>query len=340
MAKEKGFMMKNRFGQEADIYLSVVIPVYQADQILRVLCERVVQSVRAITERYEIIFIDDGSTDDSWRIMNYLAEENSNVLSVRLSRNFGHHYAIAAGLDISQGQWTVVMDCDLQDRPEDIKNLLNVALPGYDIVLARRLQRNDFFIKRLCSKLFYFIFGLLSGYRLDYSVGAFRIMNRAAVNAICAMRESSRMFAGIVNWVGFKTGYVDVEHSSRYQGTSSYNMRKSLKLALDGIISFSNRPLYIFIAIGITMSMLALSYGIYLLFLYFFVHEFGISGWLSIITLNAFLGGLVLFNLGIIGIYIGRIYDETKRRPLYIIQSIYNSKQKDAEKAPPCNDLK
>ncbi|MFC1850766.1 glycosyltransferase family 2 protein [candidate division CSSED10-310 bacterium] len=308
--------------ENKDISLSLVIPVYKAAQIIPVLCERLNSTLATITDKYEIILIDDRSPDDSWPVLLEMTEKYDHLTAVRLSRNFGQHYAISAGLDLSHGEWVVVMDCDLQDQPEDIPRLLEEARSGHDIVYVRRMNCKHNTIKQFFSRLFYKIFAILSGMRIENSVGTFRIMSRAVVDALCSMKETYRLFGGMVEWVGFNTAVIDLEHGHRFSGRSSYTMKRLFKLAFDGTISFSNRPLYFSVTIGAVISFLSALYGSYLLFYYFFIGVFGVYGWLSIMTLISFLGGLILLNLGVIGIYIGRIYDQTKGRPIYIIDRI------------------
>jgi glycosyltransferase involved in cell wall biosynthesis len=309
-------------GQRERAFLSVVIPVYRAEKILPELCRRLIAVMDSFERPYEIVLIDDRSPDGSWEVVREIARRTPAIIGVRLSRNFGQHYAITAGLDLVSGEWTVIMDCDLQDAPEEIPALLLAAEKGCDIVLARRAQRQDGLRKRIVSRVFYSLFNLMSGYRMDPTVGSFRIMRQSVVEAYRAMRETSRLFGGMIQWLGFATGYIDVKHSSRYEGGSTYNFRSMMKLAMDGMIAFSNRPLYFSIGIGILMSFLSSGFGAALVIRYFFGQRAGVAGWLSLITLTTFIGGLILLNLGILGIYIGRIYDQTKGRPLYVVDEV------------------
>jgi len=279
-------------------------------------------ALAATARDYEIILVDDRSPDRCWDVMKELADQYPQLVAVRLSRNFGQHYALTAGLDIARGDWTVVMDCDLQDQPEDIPRLLAAAEQGYDIVLARRRMRNDTLFKTVLSRLFYWMFNILSGYRLDPAVGSFRIMRRQVVEAYRQMREAPRLFGGMIEWLGFATSYVDVDRAPRYDGHSSYNLAALARLSIEGIVSFSNRPLYLSIMAGILISILSGGFGTFLLVRYFLHPLIGVPGWLSTITLTAFLGGFILLNLGILGIYVGRIYDQTKARPLYVIDRV------------------
>lgn len=302
--------------------ISVVIPVYRAERILPVLCERLTASLDALHRRYEVVLVDDRSPDRSWEVMRQMVGRYAGIVAVRLSRNFGQHYAITAGLDLVRGEWTVIMDCDLQDQPEEIPRLLASAEGGYDIVLARRTQRGDKHHRGVLSRLFYATFNFLSGYRLDPAVGSFRIMRRNVVEAYRSMREVSRLFGGMIEWLGFETKYVDVEHAPRYEGKSSYNIRSMMHLALDGMIAFSNRPLHLSIGVGILMSFLSAGFGFALIIRFLLDPRIAVPGWLSTVTLTTFIGGLILLNLGILGIYVGRIYDQTKGRPIYVVDQI------------------
>ena len=309
------------------IVLSIVIPVYRAERILRVLGERLTKTLSASGQTYEIILVDDRSPDGSWRVIEEMVKILPGIIAVRLSRNFGQHYAITAGLDLARGEWVAVMDCDLQDQPEDIPRLLAKAHEGFDIVLARRTARRDSLYKRVVSQAFYYVFRLLSGYQMDSSVGTFRIIRHSVVEAFRNMREQSRLFGGMIQWLGFQTAYVDVEHAPRRDGTSSYNFRSLMALAIDGIVAFSNRPLYLSITVGFLMSFLSGAYGAFLIVRFLIDPRIGVAGWLSEITMTAFIGGLILLNLGMLGIYIGRIYDQTKGRPLYVIDQIITERQ-------------
>lgn len=298
-----------------------MVPVYRSERILPALCRRLTAALTKLGRSYEIILVDDRSPDGSWQALRELTTAYPNVLAIRLSRNFGQHYAITAGLDRARGDWIVVMDCDLQDQPEEIARLLEAAAGGYDIVLARRQtaagRRN-----RIFSRLFYRIFNLLSGYRMDPSVGTFRIMRRHVVDAFREMRETGRLFGGMVEWLGFNTAFVEVAYAPRAEGRSSYTLRSLTKLAMDGIFAFSNRPLYFSIAAGVFVSLAAVAFGTWLVIRYLLDPRFALPGWASEITMTAFMGGLILMNLGIIGIYIGRIHDQTKGRPLYIVDRV------------------
>lgn len=303
--------------------ISVVSPVYKAERILPALCERLTAVLDRIAPEHEIILVCDGSPDRSWEVMQQLVHRYPRLTAVNLSRNFGQHYATTAGMDLARGEWTVVMDCDLQDPPEEIPRLLDKAREGFDMVLARRRNRRHGWWKRQTSRLYYRVFSALSGFEVDPAVGSFRIMHRNVVDGFCSMREAYRNFAGLIEWLGFKAAHVDVEHAERYEGRTSYNLRRLVKMALDGIISFSNRPLYIAVALGLGLSALSALYGTFLIVRYLIdPAAYNVAGWLSTMTAGAFVGGLILLNQGVLGIYLGRLYNQAKGRPLYVVDKV------------------
>jgi dolichol-phosphate mannosyltransferase len=313
-------------------FVSVVIPVYRAEKILPVLCQRLDAALSSIADDYEMILVDDRSPDGSWPVLESLTRRYSKLVAVRLSRNFGQPYATTAGLDMARGEWTVVMDCDLQDRPEDIAKLLQKANDGYDVVLARRIEKKHTILQRMGSYVFWKLFGLLSGYRVDSSIGSFRVMHRSVVDAYCQCRESARIFGGLVHWLGFSVAEVEVQHAPRYEGKSTYDLRKLLKMAFDGIISFSNRPLVFSIALGAFISFAAGAYGLYWLIRYLAFGGPLLPGWLSTVTMISFLGGLILINQGLLGVYIGRIYNESKKRPIYVVAGVVRGERSTARR--------
>jgi len=312
---------------EDEIQISVVSPVYQAERILPVLCERLEAVLSGMTDSYEIVLVDDRSPDDSWRVLQDLTGRYPKLTAVRLSRNFGQHYAITAGLDLARGALVVVMDCDLQDRPEEIPRLIEKAREGYDVVLALRAERADSGFKRVASAIFYKVFALLSGYDMDSRVGTFRVLSRSVVEALGEMRESYRFFGALVEWLGFKTARIEVEHAARHEGQSTYNLRRLLRLTLDGLISFSNRPLALSVGLGAIISFLAGLYGLHLIWRYLTEGSNQVEGWMSTVTILSFMSGLILFNLGIVGIYVGRIYNQSKGRPLYVVDRMVGGTQ-------------
>lgn len=298
--------------------LSVVIPVYQCEDCLQELYHRLKASLETITQDFEILLVEDCGGDRSWDMIVELSKLDNRVKGIQFSRNFGQHYGITAGLDHCDGDWVVVMDCDLQDRPEEIPRLYKKAQEGYEIVLARRGLRKDSKLKRFSSALFYRIFTCFTELNYDAQVGNFRIISRKVVHDFQRMREQLRFFGALINWMGFPTASIDVQHTESFHRKSTYTFQKLWKLAGETIIAYSDKPLRLSIRVGFLMSFIAFVYGGYIL-LRALLHGSPVIGWSSLIVSIYFLCGIIIANLGIIGIYLGKIFDETKKRPLYII---------------------
>lgn len=303
--------------------ISIISPVYLAQNLVNELVSRLESTVSKICDTYEIILIEDGSPDESWKAVANICQTNENVKGIKLSRNFGQHYAITAGLANVNGDWIVVMDCDLQDRPEEIPKLLNKAMEGYDIVYAKREIRQDNIIKKISSKVFYKTFGYLTDSKQDSSIANFGIYNHKVIDSILSMKDHVRFFPTMVQWVGFKSTKINVEHSSRAEGNSSYSWRKLINLAFDNIISFSDKPLKLTIRLGLCIATLSFLSGIFYLYKYL-NGEIKVLGFASIVISIWFLSGLIIFILGIIGIYLGKTFDRVKERPTYIISEKVN----------------
>lgn len=299
-------------------YISVISPVYKAEKILPELIRRIELSVREITNNFEIVLVEDCGPDNSWEIIDRLSKENPRIKGFKLSRNFGQHYAITCALDHVQGDWIVVMDCDLQDRPEEIVNLHKKALEGFDIVFARRVNRQDSISKKLGSKVFHTVFEYLSGIEQDRTIGNFGIYSKKVINAINSMREPMRAFLAMAKWVGFRTAKIDIQHDERFEGKSTYTMAKLVQLALDIAIAYSDKPLKLTVKLGFGLSLASVLFAIYNLTIYF-LGFITISGYTSIIISIWFLSGLIIFTLGILGLYLSKIFEGIKSRPLYII---------------------
>lgn len=303
--------------------VSVVSPVYRAQNLIDELVERLENSLSKIFEDYEIILVEDGSPDKSWEAIEKICANNQKVKGIKLSRNFGQHYAITAGLANANGDWVVVMDCDLQDQPEEIPKLYNKAKEGYDIVYAQRELRQDSVLKKVSSKLFYKTFGYLTDSKQDPSIANFGIYKNKVIQSILAMNDHVRFFPTMVQWVGFKSAKINVEHSSRAEGKSSYSWRKLINLAIDNIIAFSDKPLRLTIRLGLFIAVLSFIFG--LVYIYKYLNgEIKVLGFASIIISIWFLSGLIIFILGIIGIYLGKAFDKVKERPTYIISRMLN----------------
>lgn len=306
-------------------HISIVSPVYRGEKMVAELVRRNVESVSTITDDYEIILVNDASPDNSWDEIVKQCAANSKVKGINLSRNFGQHYAITAGLHYAQGDWVVVMDCDLQDRPEEIPNFYRKAQEGFDIVYARRVIRKDTFLKRLSSSLFYSIYNWLSGLNTDKAIANFGIYKRCVIEEYNNMPEKVRFFPSLIRYLGFNSGTVDVKHAERPEGGSSYNLYKLLKLSFDVIISNSNKPLRMAVGLGFGMSAVS-----FLLALYNILAKlFGIilvPGYTTTVFSIWFVGGLLLFVMGILGLYIGKIFDQVKGRQMFIVKDKLNLK--------------
>jgi glycosyltransferase involved in cell wall biosynthesis len=299
-------------------HLSIVTPVYKAEGCLEELYRRLVAVLSGITQDFEIVMVEDCGGDRSWGIIGELARKDPRVKGFQFSRNFGQHYGITAGIDHCDGDWVVVMDCDLQDQPEEIPRLYAKALEGYDVVLARRGRRTEGAGRRAMSWLFYRIFSWLADTEYDGDAGNFRIISRKVVVNCRSMREQLRFFGGLINWMGFPTASVEVTHAPRHDGRSTYTFAKLCKLASDTIIAYSDKPLRLSVRFGFIMSFLAFGYGVYI-FLDAWLHGSPVAGWPSLIVSIYFIGGIIISILGIIGIYLGKTFDEAKKRPLYVV---------------------
>lgn len=307
--------------------ISVVIPVYGCVHCLKELHERIQAAIESIPANYEIIFVNDASPDNAWEVIQEISVLDKNVKGINLARNFGQHYAITAGLDQAGGDWVVVMDCDLQDIPEEIPKLYRTALEGYEVVYAKRVVRHDRWWKKFSSRIFYRIFDFFSGWASDYTIANFSMSSKKVISGFQQMREQNRLFPLFLRWMGYDSATVEVEHHARKEGKSSYNLSKLTRLATDTIISHSNKPLHLSIQIGFFISLISLIYGIYLFIRYFFLDE-TVQGWTSVMVSIYFIAGLIFFNFGILGLYIGKIFNETKGRPLYLIKET-TEKQED-----------
>jgi len=304
-------------------HISVVTPVYKAEACLETLYQRLVAVLAPITQNFEIIMVEDCGGDRSWQIIQELSRRDSRVKGIQFSRNFGQHYGITAGLDHCDGDWVVVMDCDLQDRPEEIPRLYAKAQEGYEVVIARSGRRSDHFPKSLFTWVFHKLFSYLTETEYDGQTGNFRILSRKVVVNFRLMREQLRFFGGLVKWMGFPSATIDVERGKRYEGHSTYTYRMLWTLAADTIIAYSDKPLRLAVRFGFVMSMLAFSYGITIVVLAIF-YRFAVMGWASLIVSIYFIGGIIISLIGIIGIYLRKTLDEARKRPLYVIRNMTN----------------
>ncbi len=305
--------------------LSIVSPVYYGSKLVEPLVARVSEEMRKLDVSYEIILVEDGSQDDSWLKIAAECGKDSRVRGLKLSRNFGQHPAISAGLHHARGDFVAVIDCDLQDDPKYIATLLAEARKGYDIVYTRKLKREHSWHKNLGAFLFNVAFNWLSENKQVNSredVGAFSLLSRKVVDAFKAVNDYHRHYLLIVRWLGFKATYIDVEHAKRLAGKSSYSFRKLVAHAIDGITSQSTRLLRVSIALGLLFCLAALVAAMLLVTLYF-THGFK-EGWTSVMVLILLSTGMILLSLGIIGAYLGKAFEQVKGRPLYIVEASLN----------------
>lgn len=301
--------------------ISVVIPVYQAAALVDELLKQLTLELKLITDQYEIILVEDRSPDDSWAEIQKAQKLYPHVKAVRLSRNFGQHHAISAGLSLARGEWTVVMDCDLQDQPSEISKLYQNAKSGFDIVLARRALRQDSWLKRCSSRLFYGALGYLTGVEQDASVANFGIYNRKVISAINKMSESIRYFPTMVRWVGFNSTKLDVTHAARPEGKTSYNLKKLLNLSLDICLANSEKPIRLTIKLGLLVAFTGFIYAAFIA-ARAILGEIPILGYASILVSIWVLSGLMICIMGVIGLYVGKSFEGIKKRPLYLIDEV------------------
>lgn len=303
--------------------LSVVSPVYHGEKMLEELVSRIHAAVSPLTRDYEIILVNDCSPDASWEKITEICGRDKMVKGINLSRNFGQPYAITAGLTYAKGKYVAVIDCDLQNKPEDLPAMYRKALEGYDVVSARRVVREDTFLKRMSSAVFHRVYDFLSGFKTDKAVAEFGIYSQKIVKVYCSIPEYSRSFVELIHTLGFRKSTVDVLHDHRLEGKSSYNLRRLLKLSYNSIISNSNRPLHLAVSLGFIMSAISFLMAIYNIFAKFLgLNE--VVGYTSTIFSIWFVGGLLLFMMGIMGLYIGKVFDQVKGRPVFIVSDLVN----------------
>jgi dolichol-phosphate mannosyltransferase len=301
------------------MHLSIVSPVYNAELVLEELVKRIEDSVSTITQDFEIILVEDSGRDNSWNVIEEIASKNQRVKGFKLSRNFGQHYAITAGLDQATGDWVVVLDCDLQDRPEEIPTLYAKAQEGFDVVLARRVNRQDGFLKRISSKLFYRTLAWLTGSHQDETIANFGIYSKKVINQISSMRESIRYFPTMVRWVGFRQTAIDVVHASNGTGGTTYNYKRLFNLALDIMLAYSDKPIRLTVKFGLLVALTGFLFAVYILIRYLQGHII-VAGYASLIISLWLLSGFILVTLGMVGLYVGKTFEGVKNRPIYIVE--------------------
>jgi glycosyltransferase involved in cell wall biosynthesis len=303
-----------------ELKVSVVIPCFQAETTLKELCNRLEKTLSEITSEFEIILVEDGSNDSTWEVISQITKTETYVHGIKLSRNFGQHNAITAGLVYSTGDWIVVMDCDLQDRPEEIIKFYRKTQEGYQVVVGVRNIRNDKLFKRLSSLAFYSVFQKMTGSKFDKRLGNFGLYSRKVINSVLELKEQHRSFGLLVLWVGFSRAEINIQHDERGSGRSTYKLTHRTALALDSIVSHTNKLLYIAIKSGLVVSATSLLFVVYLIGRFIL---FGVTtqGWTSLVISIFFALGVLLAAVGLLGIYVGKVFNETKARPIYIIEA-------------------
>ena len=301
------------------IEVSVVVPVYGCADCLGALHERLTQSVREATPDYEIVFVDDRSPDGAWEVLEELASSDSALRVVRLSRNFGQHAAITAGVAHSTGRWVVVMDCDLQDPPEEIPRLHAKAKEGYDIVFTRRRGRRGSFFRRQASRLYFRLLNLALKTDMSHEVGNFSIVSRRVADAFLRVNDIDRHYLMILRWLGFEHATIEFEHADRYRGKSAYTLAALIRFAFDGLFFQTTTLLRWIVNAGFGISIL----GVLLagLFVVNYFVRTGYPGWTSLGVLLLLLSGFIIVSTGVTGLYIGKIFTQVKGRPLYVVDT-------------------
>lgn len=306
--------------------LTIIVPVFNENKTIEEFYARLSMAMNAIKQNYEVVFINDGSKDDTLSIMKRLQGIHGTITIVDLSRNFGKEIATTAGIDNAKGDATVIIDADLQDPPELIEKLIKKWSEGYDVVYAQREKREgETWVKIKSAELFYRFMQRLGPVKLPINTGDFRMMSEEATNAVKEFREHNRFMKGIFAWIGFPSVGVSYNRDSRYAGETKFSYLKLWSLAIDGITSFTIAPLKLATYLGLTVAAASFFYAIYIAFKTLVIGE-AVRGFPTLSILILFLGGIQLIFLGVIGGYLGRIFNETKNRPLYFTKKILHSK--------------
>jgi len=312
------------------IICSVIIPMYNEEAVIPETYRRLTGVMEGFGEPYELLFINDGSRDRTGEILRELCKSDRRVKLIDFARNFGHQIAITAGMDYAAGECMVIIDGDLQDPPELIPDMIKLWRQGYEVVYGKRLSREgETFFKKFTAKCFYRILRRMTDVDIPVDTGDFRLIDRKVSEALKQLPERNRYVRGLMSWVGYKQVAIEFQRSERFAGETKYPLKKMIKLAMDGIMSFSYKPLKIATYVGSIISFVSFFYLIAVLVQRIFWPESVQSGWASLIAVSLFFNGIILLILGIIGEYIGRIYDEAKGRPLYIISRLDNMEDRE-----------
>jgi polyisoprenyl-phosphate glycosyltransferase len=322
--------MKNSKIENQAPEISVVIPVHNEQENIPELFERLTVVLEVLCDRegftkncFEVIMVDDGSRDDSWKLIQQIHTKDGRLKGLKFSRNFGHHYAITAGLDFAKGNGVVLMDGDLQDKPEEIVKLYDKFKEGYDLVYGIRNNRQDSPAKKALAAMFWWSINQVAEVKMPENQTMLRILRREMVDSLKGMKEYSRFVHGMMAWTGFDVTQIEVSHGARLKGTSKYDLKNQIRLALHAVTSFSIMPLRIAAILGLLTSILSFTVGAYYI-LKKVIFGFPVSGWASIMVSVFFMGGVQLLMLGTFGEYLGKIYKQSQQRPMYILKEVLN----------------
>jgi glycosyltransferase involved in cell wall biosynthesis len=311
--------------------LSVVVPVYGCAGCLIELHRRLTASLKAVTADYELVFVDDRAPDDAWPVLEALGDRDPRVRALRLSRNFGQHAAITAGLAATRGRWVVVMDCDLQDPPEEILRLYTAAQDGYDIVFGRRRTRSAAPWRRFAARTYFRLLNLFTGSSIDGTYGTFSILSSKVVDAFLEIRDRDRHYLLILYWLGFDHTSIDYDHAARSLGDSSYSVRGLLRHAIDGLLFQTTTLLRWIVYVGFLLSAVGAVLAAYLVIAK--LSGAGYPGWTSLAVFTLTIGGFTIVSTGTIGLYVGKVFDQVKERPLFVVDRTLEGERAERRRA-------
>ena len=312
----------------SDVEISVVVPVFKCAECLRHLHERLNAALAQIPGEHEIVFVDDRSPDAAWGILRELADQDDSIRLIRLSRNFGQHAAITAGIELAHGCWIVVMDCDLQDPPEEIPQLYARAREGAEIVYARRTGRKGSWFRRTASRMYFRILNASLGTDFDPDYGNFTIISRKVRDAFLRFRDKDRHYLMILRWLGYDHASIDVVHAERYAGESAYTLGTLIRFAMDGLFFQSTTLLRWSTYVGFVASLCGVILAGFFVVNYFLENTY--PGWTSLAVLILVIGGLTITTVGVAGLYIGKIFTQVKDRPLYVIDDVVGGSERSS----------
>lgn len=318
----------------SSIQYSIIVPMYNEEEVIATTFGRLKEVMDTTGETYELIFVNDGSKDSSVAIISELAKQHNEIVLIDFSRNFGHQVAITAGMDYAKGNAVIIIDADLQDPPEIMLEMIKKWKQGFEVVYGKRIKRKgETWFKKSTAKLFYRLLRSLTNVDVPTDTGDFRLIDRKVCDVLKGLKEKNRFIRGLISWIGFKQTSVEFVREERFAGVTKYPLKRMVKFALDGITSFSYKPLRIATYIGFIISFFSFLYLVIIVFQRLFT-DTTTAGWTSIVAINLLFNGIILILLGVIGEYIGRIYDESKDRPLYIVREVVSSNNNKSSPEP------